>query len=422
MKISYIGLQDAIGHKFNGMDLCREMRRRGHDARFYVLEKKTNEEWVVPICGAAGRFLLKAINRLEMLLSLQNCLSPIVFFLRRHAHLMESRIVHLQMVQFGFFPHRLAPFFAQRAKVLWTFHDPWPLTGHCIHPAISSCDRWERGCGLCPNLNAEFRISCDTTRFLFNRKMRAWRDLPFNIVVSSSYMEGLVRRSPIFSSTRLDKIPFGVDQSIFCPLDRSAARRRLGLPLDDFILFFRATRSEFKGYSALCRMLESLDPAGVTLVTVQERGIFDSFKGRFRIIELGWIEDDNLLATVYAAADLFLMPSRAESFGMMALEAMSCGVPVLAFDNTALSETVDYGKAGLLLPDGDAEALLEAVKRLRADSGLAWRVAQYGFLHATEHFSLEAHFDRTYSLYENCLGDSPKGALTDRCKKDMLGA
>ncbi len=77
---------------------------------------------------------------------------------------------------------------------------------------------------------------------------------------------------------------------------------------------------------------------------------------RDRIDVVGWVPD---LAAQYHAADALLVTSRAEGFGLPAAEAIACGTPVVAFDNTSLPEVV--GGAGVLVPDGDVVAFADAV-------------------------------------------------------------
>lgn len=81
-----------------------------------------------------------------------------------------------------------------------------------------------------------------------------------------------------------------------------------------------------------------------------------------RIRLAGWVPD---LAAAYRGAACVLVPSRAEGFGLPAIEAMACGAPVVAFDNSGLAEAV--GDGGVLVPDGDVVALTDAAERLLAD-------------------------------------------------------
>ena len=84
------------------------------------------------------------------------------------------------------------------------------------------------------------------------------------------------------------------------------------------------------------------------------------------------------LARYYAAADVFVMPSHYESFGMVVLEAMACGTPVVASEVGGLPSTVIHGDSGLLVPSGDWRAFAQAISRLLASPHLQRAMRQAG--------------------------------------------
>ena len=403
MRIAYIGLRDLAGHKFNGMDLCREMRSRGIDARFYVLFKQSNEDWVEPICGPIGLFIIKVLHRIEYYTGLQNVLSPVLVFLLSFKHIRKCDVVHFQMVQSSYFSLGMIRYFAKHKTVFWTLHDPWPLTGHCVHPVTSKCERWRIGCGQCPNLKATFPVPFDATAIMHRLKRSAFTDIDINLVVASDFMADMVAQSMMFKRANVEKIPFGIDDSVFLRKEKVSIRKRLAIPLEDIVIFFRAASSEFKGIDCIRAALDRLDGNHKTLLTVNEKGLLENLQSKYRILEYGWVEDDELLSDLYSACDIFLMPSRAESFGMMAIEAMACRVPVIAFDNTALSETVNYGAAGVLVEDGDSIALAQEIERLSADFSVREALALKGYQHVMENYTISKYFEESYSCYVKCL-------------------
>jgi glycosyltransferase involved in cell wall biosynthesis len=98
-----------------------------------------------------------------------------------------------------------------------------------------------------------------------------------------------------------------------------------------------------------------------------------------RVVLRGYVDD---LAAAYASADALLVSSRYEGFGLPALEAMTCGTPVVAFDNSALPEVV--GDGGTLVPDGDVDALARAVSRLLTDERASDVASRRGVAHARQ--------------------------------------
>jgi glycosyltransferase involved in cell wall biosynthesis len=94
------------------------------------------------------------------------------------------------------------------------------------------------------------------------------------------------------------------------------------------------------------------------------------------------------------------MPSKAESFGFMAVEAMACGTPVLTFDHTALSETLGHGEAGLLIHEGDIAAMERSILRLKEDQEFSASVSARGLTFARSNYDQDRYFREIVGLYE----------------------
>ncbi len=182
---------------------------------------------------------------------------------------------------------------------------------------------------------------------------------------------------------RLRIIPCGVDLDLFRPADPRAARARLGLDAERVLLFV-GRLTPIKGLETLLRAMaaakaDGLGRADVRLVVVggDKEEVWDGERARLcrMAVELGvgaavefrGPQPQDALPDYYAAADLCLMPSLYESFGMVALEAMACGVPVIGSRVGGLALTVRDGATGLLVPEGDVGALAEGITGLLQD-------------------------------------------------------
>ena len=109
------------------------------------------------------------------------------------------------------------------------------------------------------------------------------------------------------------------------------------------------------------------------------------------------------LPSVLRASDLFLLPSETESFGLAALEAMACGLPVVASDVGGLPEVVAHGETGLLAPVGDVAAMARHVARLLGDEGQRARFGAAARERVEAHFRLDPIVTRYETLYRNVL-------------------
>jgi D-inositol-3-phosphate glycosyltransferase len=180
---------------------------------------------------------------------------------------------------------------------------------------------------------------------------------------------------------RVAVIPCGVDVELFRPRPTAPARARLGLDAEHVLLFV-GRLTPIKGLETLLRALsvlraDGLSAARLTLLVVGGTKGEEAGSGHLRRLaqELGvgdWVDfrgpqPQGVLTDYYGAADICLIPSRYESFGMVALEAMASGVPVIASRAGGLAVTVQDGVTGRLVPEGAVSALAQAVAGLLAD-------------------------------------------------------
>jgi D-inositol-3-phosphate glycosyltransferase len=182
-------------------------------------------------------------------------------------------------------------------------------------------------------------------------------------------------------------IPPGIDLELFRPLDKLACRARLGLEPSEPVVLFCGRVDPIKGIETLVEATALLSAGDVPpptvlfvggnldvggelegpLVGVARQAEALGVRDRFRFVG-SQPQDD--LPRFYAAADVVAVPSRYESFGLVAVEALACGVPVVASRVGGLKFTIEEGNSGLLVPWGDAPALAEALGLVLTDDGL----------------------------------------------------
>jgi rhamnosyl/mannosyltransferase len=206
-------------------------------------------------------------------------------------------------------------------------------------------------------------------------------------------------------------IPYGFDPGALGWSDAArATRARLAQERGGRPSIFTVGRHVYyKGFDVLIRAMRAVDaelwiggrgPLTESLRrAAQESGVAD------RVRFLGFIPDAELIA-YYDACDVFCMPSteRAEQFGLVQLEAMHCGKPVVA---TRLGTGVEYVTldevTGLLVKPGDEQALAQALNRLLGDPALRARLGEAGRRRVAEEFSVRQMVDRTVALYRRLV-------------------
>jgi D-inositol-3-phosphate glycosyltransferase len=183
-------------------------------------------------------------------------------------------------------------------------------------------------------------------------------------------------------------IPGGVDLERFKPQPKAAARARLGLDPHKKILLFVGRIQRLKGLAVLLGAFARLSDVDAQLLIVggrpgtshesREIARLQHLAGKLGIAErtrfVGAVAHEELPA-YYAAADVSVMPSSYESFGLVAVESLACGTPVVATRVGGLRAIVRDGETGLLVPWRDAELFAERLRRVLTDGDLAGRLA-----------------------------------------------
>ncbi len=125
--------------------------------------------------------------------------------------------------------------------------------------------------------------------------------------------------------------------------------------------------------------------------------------------QLGRLYNPSLMALVYSAADVLVMPSLAEAFGLVAMESIACGVPVVGSDVQGIPDVVRPGQTGFLFRVGDPDALRSLLERLRAHPGEAASLAQSCRAYATENWDYRDNAKRYLTLYEEVFREAKRG-------------
>ncbi len=207
----------------------------------------------------------------------------------------------------------------------------------------------------------------------------------------------------------LDKvviIPPGVDISHFYPIPPDEAKQFIGLPPEERMVLFVGRIEPLKGVDTLIRAMSRLRladiigqrPVHLAIIGGAPYVSRDEMTGEMTrlqalcqelcldrmVVFLGKRGQDTL-PYYYSAADLLVMPSHYESFGMVALEAMACGTPVIASQVGGLAFLIQDGVTGFHVPDGEPEALAERLTTLLSDRLLLRTMGQRAVIHARDY-------------------------------------
>jgi D-inositol-3-phosphate glycosyltransferase len=206
------------------------------------------------------------------------------------------------------------------------------------------------------------------------------------IVVSTQQEKSDLSRLYGVFADKIRVVPAGVDLGLFQPMSQPEARRTLGITEDRVVLAVGARIQPLKGFDLLIEAIGRVkDAADTRLLIVGGRPELDAERDKLRSLAaregldgtvslVGPVSQDKL-PTYYGAADVFVLPSYYETFGMSALEAMACGVPVISSAAGGVKSYLQDGETGYLVPWQSAESYAHALDGLLADAALRHRMS-----------------------------------------------
>jgi glycosyltransferase involved in cell wall biosynthesis len=437
LRIMQVSTADVLGGAENvAWNLFRSYRSRGHRSWLAVGKKQSKEPDVLPISNDNGgmyqvRAWLATSQRLQPLVGkvrgasrvrglLRGIAEPLRSWERLQGHedfrfpgtfrLLEltperPTIVHCHNLHGGYFDLRALPWLSKRVPTVLTLHDAWLLSGHCAHSF--ACERWETGCGACPDLTIYPAISRDATAYNWRLKQDIYARSRLYVATPCQWLMEKVEMSvlaPAIVEARV--IHNGVDLSVFQPADRPSARAILGIPQDIKMLLFAAygiRRSIWKDYgtlrSAVSQVAERMAGQPVLCVALGEDSPTEHV-GRAELRFVAHQRNPAVVARYYQAADVYVHAGRAETMGLAITEALACGIPVVATAVGGIPEQVTEAHNGFLVPPGDARAMADAVVGLLGDETLRRYLSANAVEGARRRFDLKRQVDAYINWYQ----------------------
>jgi len=398
MNIVYINYEDIIGRRFNGCNYALRWMAAGDRCDMFVADKGSEFPFVHRVWPGKLYGLIHKICRfIEKQCSLQNILLPPALFYRRA--IRQADVIHANLISGSYLSFWELSLLSRVKPVILQLHEFSPMTGRCPYP-VEGCLQWLDGCAECPDIGGIFPLKRDRAAFLWQYKKFVWQRSRCTMVVASNWLLSKVNQSPMFTHCPKHVIPFGLDLTLFQPGDRTKSRYEFGIRQDAFVIFFRALASPYKGLETIRQALKKLAlNHPVTLITINGVGLLDDLKDRYEIQEHNWVGDEQAIVRFFHAADLFLMPSSQESFGMMAMEAMACGIPSIVTQGTPLEEVACVPEGGIAIPVNDAEALCAAIADLAEDDAKRSRMGRKARELAVQRYDFNRTAAALYQLY-----------------------
>lgn len=264
-----------------------------------------------------------------------------------HLHNIHGHNCNLQML-FEYFKKA-------NVKVCWTFHDCWAMTGYCPHFEMVGCEKWKTGCFQCPQYRS-FTWAIDRSAWLYQHKKQLFTALPMTIVTPSHWLAGIVKQS-FLAENSVRVIHNGINLRTFTP--RESDFREKHSCCDKWIVLGVAFDWGIrKGLDIFMKLSQQLDERFQIVLVGTDAQIDKQLPDN--IITIHRTHNQQELAEIYSAADVFVNPTREENYPTVNMEALACGTPVLTFDTGGSPEIPD-ATCGAVVPKDDFEALMQQV-------------------------------------------------------------
>lgn len=385
------------------MQILAKNLEQNHGVEQYFVVKENLGNLTNNIFKTSGKTPLFGYKKLSRILSEQGFLYR---FLPLEAHfiLQKSReispdIIHLHNIHGGYFQTNLLPKLSKIAPVVWTFHDMFPITGHCAYSF--ECEKWKTGCGNCERLDIYPSIKKDRTKFLWNYKKKIFNSANFTIVTPSLWLKKCVEES-FLQNKDIRLIYNGINLKTFKKTDKSEARKELVLPHDKTIVLFSAdggVKNPFKGGDFVFLAFETLKKRR-DILFLNIGGETEQKSENW--LDFGYVSKPETMAKLYSAADIYLFPTLADNCPLTAIESLACGLPVVTFETGGVPEIVENNKTGFVVEYKNGEMLTNALARLLVDDELREKMSENAVL-ASKKFSSERMALEYLKLYKELL-------------------
>ncbi|MBE9178292.1 glycosyltransferase [Oculatella sp. LEGE 06141] len=268
-------------------------------------------------------------------------------------------------------------------------HDCYLVTGRCAY--TGGCNLYEMGCNdTCPTWNQYPKLEPDKIfdEWVLRRQIFCGQaGIP--IAANSQWTLEMARRS-LRGLTHADCVYYGLDEQLFKPIDKSLARRLLGIPQDSFVILGGAVNvSDYRKGGHLFNQV---------VQTLKDEVYFLAFgatsQAQTGIRGTGLLRDYRKMPLVYSAADIFVGTSLEEAFGQTFCEAAACALPVVAFNLDGIPEVARHNLNARLANQTTAEALLQEIEFFRQNPAKRQAFGAAGRAMVEAEFTFKAQGDR----------------------------
>lgn len=281
--------------------------------------------------------------------------------------------------------------------VVWTLHDCWAFTGHCPHYDAVGCLKWQTGCFECSLYKQYPKSFFDNSQRMYEKKRKWFKNIKkMTLVTPSFWLADEVKKS-FLSEFPVNVISNGVDLRDFYPRE-SNFKEKHNIKNKYVVLGVASVWLKTKGFDTFFELAKLL-PSNYQIVLVGKI-VDDSNLQMDKILYVDNITSQDELAQVYSSADVFVNPTVQEAFGLVNIEALACGTPVVTYRSGGSPECID-NKCGVIVEKNNINSMKKAIedvceKKLFSHNDCIERAKK---------FEINNQFQKYLNLYEVLADD-----------------
>lgn len=260
-----------------------------------------------------------------------------------HLHVLTGYYINVEML-FNWLK-------SSECKVIWTQHDCWAFTGHCIHYTMSKCSQWKSECGVkkCPNIKEYPPALCkNSVKWNFMKKKELFTQIPMNrmkLIAPSYWMKSQLEQS-FLSKYEIEVIHNKVDKTIFRHLTDKKIKEVYGVSNKFIILGVAGLWSYKKGLDDFYKLSRDIDKNSLIILVGINNRLKNKISRKYPNIHcIEKTSNIDELVELYNVANILFNPTKEDNYPTVNLEAEACGLPVVTYNVGGCSETIQLKKS-----------------------------------------------------------------------------
>lgn len=413
MKILFINAQDTKGGaSIAPYRLSKGLEKYYRTENYFIVGKKHSDDSNI-FCTRKNdiRFFIELLtDKILNKLGLQYQYFPFsTRFIMKKAREINPDIISLHNTHEGYFKTAILKDLSKIAPIVWTLHDMWSFSANAVHTfGDESWKQLKSGKGekkIYPH------IGINTGKWLLKQKKRIYLKSDIQVITPSRWLYQLACQSPVFVNKRIFLIPHGIDLELFNNKDRRCCRSLLHIDQDAKVVIFSSAGDldicPWKGGKLLVDILKVINSKinhKIDLLIVGKGELKDLLPLKnLNVHKMGYVSSEIFMSLLLSAADLFIHPTRADSFGLVLAESIACGTPAVTFDIGGCSDIIKNNVSGILIKPFDVETFADKSIELLNNKEKLAALSESSREFAEQHFDLADIAKQHFELFTSII-------------------